>query len=406
MYKKFILTTLTMLMILSTSCNGDGSDIEEVSTMNSAETIENNIDTFDYSSLARLCSQENLSEDIKSVEWSSDMVFTNIESTKEYLTECILNCQEVIGIIVPYGCEIIEKDYYKNIGGIWHMSGTQMSISNGVQSATFIVFNPKYTTGKLVYNAYKLNDTSKLNDTQLQVYNMAKHYIENILDTSKTTLEQEKQIYDYICNITTYYNSSNVSNNDYVNYKSATGVFIDGLANCMGYSDAFYMLCSMAGMEVITTTENTMNHCWNVITLDDKKYLVDLTYADTIYEDLNIISYEYFNVPLEAVSQQYSISEGSVTSKITEKFDSNSYFLAKEFNLNYATKDNIYYKILSSIEKGEHNVEILCMGELSTYNELEFSKQLVDMSSNSLSIDTLYCSIHQFDGFSYVLIHL
>lgn len=403
MYKKFILIIITILIALNISCEGGNSNLVE--NITTTETTTNTIDTFDYSSLARLCPQENLSQDIKSVEWSSSMVFTDINSAEEYLTECILNCQEIIGIIIPNGYEVIKQDYYRNIGDVWRMRGTQTKISNGKEKATFIVFNPEYTTGKLVYNAYRTNDTSKLTDIQLKVYHMAKYFIENILDTSKSILEQEKQIYDYICNITTYYNSSDISSNEYVNYKSAIGVFIDGLANCMGYSDAFYMLCSMAGMEVITTIEDIMNHCWNIITLDNKKYLVDLTYADTIYQDLNIISYEYFNAPLEFVSQQYSLSKDSITLSITQHFDKNSYFLADEFNSNYVTKDSIYTKIVSSIERGERSIEILCIGELSTTDETQFSNQLLDIIPSSLNIDTLYCTINQFDNFNYILVY-
>ena len=73
-------------------------------------------------------------------------------------------------------------------------------------------------------------------------------------------------------------------------FDAAVGVLLDGIADCDGYSDAFYLLGNLAGFTVRLvhgTTNNPFegnpNHMWNEIAMDGEWYAVDVTWDD--YED-------------------------------------------------------------------------------------------------------------------------
>jgi hypothetical protein len=164
----------------------------------------------------------------------------------------------------------------------------------------------------------------------------------------------------------------------------------------------------MAGMQVQYVSEESMNHAWNIITLDGKQYLVDTTFADTSYDlDGNTSfeeypSYKFFNATWDFVSQKYTLSDDNPTRNITANADENSYFYAPEFNSHYATANDIYSKIADTINSGENPVEYLCTENLPTTNQKEFINNLrEELSSRGVSIG---CILQPFDGFGYVLI--
>lgn len=375
-----------------------------------AETITQS-DKSKYVSLLSLYSDDELSDDLKSVEWTDSMVFTNNEELEEYIDNCMSNCQETIGFIVPMDYQLPDYEQYKTFDkGIWSMQGSQNTLGYEDNKAYFVVYNLKYTTGNLVYHAYVTGDTSNLTPEQLEVYNVATNYINHTLDTSKSILAQEKQIFDYICTTVTYYKDENTSE-EYSRYRSSVGALLDGSANCMGYSDTFYLLCSMAGMQVSYVSEESMNHAWNIITLNDKQYLVDTTFADTSYDldNLNGIgqypSYKFFNATWDFVSQKYTLSENNPTRNITAYADENSYFYASEFNSHYANANDIYDKIAYTINStGENPVEYLCTEDLPTTNQKEFINNLRARLSSSSSSLSVGCILQPFNGFGYVLI--
>ena len=67
--------------------------------------------------------------------------------------------------------------------------------------------------------------------------------------------------------------------------KTAIGALIDGYAQCQGFTDAFYMLGRMCGLNVGriggTKDNGKILHAWNWITFSDgKSYCVDVTLDD------------------------------------------------------------------------------------------------------------------------------
>lgn len=424
--KKFISMVFCLsLLILNTSCGTNSEILETENTQTeSTQTVIDTIETtttsiistttaettikettefqgFDYSSLVDIYDQDSFSEEMKAIEWNSSLIFYDKQSATDYLLECTKNCQERIGIIIPQGVEAPDNNYYKSIGlNVTGISYNQATLSDDVNTADYIVYTPKYANGTIIYNAYLNNDTSKLNSQQLQVYNIATDYIQNTLDTSKSQLEQEKQIFDYICNSTEYYNDDNVPENEYANFKSCVGVLLDGRSNCMGYSDTFYMLCNMAGLEVKYISETDMVHAWNLITLDGKEYLVDTTYADTSLE--NQPNYLYFNASWDFVSQEYTINDNNPTKNINATCDENYYFFADVFGSLNSNATDIYDDIIDLALKNDNNsVEIICTEYLPSNDE--FLSNLRNKLPDELNKSISYIIV-PYNSFTYILI--
>ena len=153
-----------------------------------------------------------------------------------------------------------------------------------------------YKPGAHVAHAYLIGDTSMLNDEEKQLYAVGVQILGEALSRTNDELELEKYFHDEICRRVTYKNSG--PGNFTPNH--ATGALLYGEAECDGYADAFYMLCTMAGMDVgyiyglADASDEDSDHMWNLIELDNgQKYHVDVCWDD---DGSAGISYQYFNV--------------------------------------------------------------------------------------------------------------
>ena len=133
-------------------------------------------------------------------------------------------------------------------------------------------FNVIEYPGTRVANVY-LNGGNLTGDDWI-LYNEA---IEIVNEVNKFLSEKEKAkyIHDAICNRVKDYKNENDRN------KTAIGALIDGYAHCQGFTDAFYMLGRMAGLNVGRIggfINSGGKHMWNTITFNDgKTYCVDVT---------------------------------------------------------------------------------------------------------------------------------
>ena len=130
--------------------------------------------------------------------------------------------------------------------------------------------------GTRVANAYLNGDTSNLTMEEANLYNIA---VEIVVEANKRTSEVEKAryIHDEICRLAHY--PENPSN------KTAIGALMLGETNCIGYTDAFYMLGRMCGLNVRRIggyiNKDNGKHGWNIITFNDgRSYCVDVTNDD------------------------------------------------------------------------------------------------------------------------------
>ena len=62
--------------------------------------------------------------------------------------------------------------------------------------------------------------------------------------------------------------------------RNAYNALVEGSAVCQGYSRAMILLGNCAGIEVQAVISQTLNHEWNMVTIDGDNYFIDCTWDD------------------------------------------------------------------------------------------------------------------------------
>lgn len=107
--------------------------------------------------------------------------------------------------------------------------------------------------------------------------------------------EKEKVLHDLLAVQVTYASSTNAHN--------AYGALVEGVSVCEGYAEALQCLLQRVGMQSIQVygTSRGENHAWNMVRVDGKYYLTDLTWND---QDTNLL-YAYFNQNHEIFNEDH-----------------------------------------------------------------------------------------------------
>ena len=168
----------------------------------------------------------------------------------------------------------------------------QYSYTRERNGGTLRITGLELYAGRRIADAVRGGATGRLNSREQAALSAAMQIAGSV---SGTPLEQERQLHDWLCRHVTYTrNDGPYGEND-----NAIGALLNGQADCDGYADAFYLLCTLAGIPcrhvhgVATDTDGTRgNHMWNAVRLDGKWTMVDVTWDDRAEAP----SYLYFNV--------------------------------------------------------------------------------------------------------------
>lgn len=161
--------------------------------------------------------------------------------------------------------------------------------------------------GTRVTNAYLSRNQHQawmnLTNEEQKLYNLAVGIVDEANKRS-SEVEKSRYIHKVIIDSVKEYKVENERN------KTAIGALIDHKSHCQGYSDAFYMLSRMSGLNVgrIGGRINKDNglHAWNTITFrDGRTYFVDVTSDDKNNDDF------FFCVGKETM-QQYITCDWSI----------------------------------------------------------------------------------------------
>lgn len=340
-------------------------------TTGAAEIVQE--DKMKLSEVITHYSQDSLPEFIRQIEWTEDMVVNSDDELRAYIANNIDELQIKIPVILSDECGDLKETTIMEISSdtVVASHGQQAELSYNNLKCTYAVYELGYFTSAYILNAYKNDDTSRLSSDNLAVYNKAVNFIENELDKVSSDLEKEKQIHDYICSMVTYYTDENESNQylpeNIPRYRLALGAMLDGSANCMGYTDTFYMLCNMAGIETgKVSSDESMNHTWNVVTLNNKKYVTDVTWDDdamAMSDGTMLNEYIYFNAGLDVINQEYRYDANNELMKsVVQISDENYFYGINSSNFGYitGTYDEFYNKSKELIESGQTTFYIAC----------------------------------------------
>ena len=188
-------------------------------------------------------------------------------------------------------------------------------------SHRFHYSNITYYPGYRVLNKERMNDFSDMSETDWALYNTAREIVARAQAETGDTIALEKYLHDEIARRTAYY----TNNNDGLERKdTAVGALLDGVADCDGYADAFYLLGNLAGFTVRLvhgTTNNPFegnpNHMWNEIAMDGEWYAVDVTWDDYEDESLPFSPYcIYFNVGADRLGRTHFWDDASLLDPI------------------------------------------------------------------------------------------
>ena len=151
-----------------------------------------------------------------------------------------------------------------------------------------------YPGWKIVHTVFNGYPESMLSQRELETLSVARETA--ALVEGKTDLEKERILHDALCDHVSYTIDETTNEDD-----TAVGAILNGEANCDGYSDAFYLLCRLAGLDAgymgydtySREEGNDMNHIWNMVRIDDAWMMVDVTWDDC---DGNETVYAYYNI--------------------------------------------------------------------------------------------------------------
>lgn len=175
----------------------------------------------------------------------------------------------------------------------------------------FVMSNPQYyfvASGMLYAEDFssiglQVYDSLVLGTKRAEVTELFKAKIDlAIAHINQGTSPEEKLLlaHDYIVE-NVEYNDEILEGDNYIDYdeeqaaysQSAYSALCLGLTVCAGYSEAMQLLCNSIGIDALCVT--SYNHQWNKVRMNDSWYNVDVTWADSEYDDgTKVTWYEYY----------------------------------------------------------------------------------------------------------------
>lgn len=121
-----------------------------------------------------------------------------------------------------------------------------------------------------------LNNFGELSKEDYMIQQKAEEILLSTIKTGMSDYQKIYEIYHWIQNNTDYdYEALETAKTRYDYSQNAREALFDGKAVCAGYSDAFYYLSNLAGVDCTFVHGN--KHAWNAVQLYGKWYFVDVT---------------------------------------------------------------------------------------------------------------------------------
>lgn len=221
--------------------------------------------------------------------------------------------------------------------------------------------------------------------------------VSNLLSKLKkgmSEFERELYFHDYLVKNCKYLDDKTDDKDSYTLY----GCLVNQSAVCMGYTSAFQLLLSYAGVNSITVNgANTASgHIWNAVKIEGDWYYTDVTWDDT--EDF--FMYDNFNITTKQLKK---------THKIVPKID--SYNDNQLFESNGLIKSvNLIIPKCTAVKYNYYRYKGYVLDNLYTNNMAEYlSKQAkskkpylyICVNTNKLDYNTVYNSLFAEDTFGF-----
>ena len=272
------------------------------------------------------------------VDWDSAPHFSNKRDFVQYIIECNKNLQSEIAVV--FDDMNVDRNELFRIAPIWAGNITVVNY-DGKDSYVTGIFT--HTPGERVAYAYLNDDTSFLNDEEIQLYNEAVKILKEA-KAQPSLLRTELFLHDLLAKRITYYAEPTVA--FLAPYSAASGAILNRQANCQGYSDAFIMLARMCGIDAnrIDGQASGGEHTWSVVHLDGKSYFVDVTFDDASLHmnDRDFTNHIYFNAPKAVASGSHSWDWAVEPPDLQENPDENYYYTTSQYDRTHGKYFGMY----------------------------------------------------------------
>lgn len=81
------------------------------------------------------------------------------------------------------------------------------------------------------------------------------------------------------------------------------GALVSGRATCQGYAYAYMYLLDEVGIESYICSSKAMNHDWNIVIINGKKYHVDVTFDDPVEDITGRVYHKHFMLSTQALKK-------------------------------------------------------------------------------------------------------
>lgn len=158
------------------------------------------------------------------------------------------------------------------------------------------------------------------NDLNQQVQKKAKEIVAEAA-MYDTDYDKLRYINNYIVDHCEYFSPAVKSPASFPIAFTSYGCLIEGQAVCEGYANSVQLLCEMMGIPCIKVPGSAYggDHIWNAVYLDDKWWMLDVTFNDPIGQQDNRDRWSYFLLDIDSFNQ-----------KGTHIYDQDAYELSKE----------------------------------------------------------------------------
>jgi len=157
--------------------------------------------------------------------------------------------------------------------------------------------------------AWETGDRSSLTADEDKTLDIALVIANECRSLGKNSLEIECNVYDAVCYYVNYSTLDPLPafcTEEYIRVNSCVGALLDGETTCLGYSEVFYLLGRLAGLDVemqygFPGGGSSGKHAWNTVRVGDKVYTVDTCWGDG-YGDIfepTTPDYRYFNTGVD-----------------------------------------------------------------------------------------------------------
>ena len=176
-----------------------------------------------------------------------------------------------------------------------------------------------YYPGFKAAQAWTLNRMDLLNEQEKDLLALAEEMVSKARSEAQSSYEMLLRLHDLLIERAEYVRGDSA----WTDVDTAVGALMNGQADCDGYADAFYLLCTLAGFPVRLQHGKTIDfdgtelwHKWNAVYMNGQWHHVDVTWDDVNFPQApEATSYPYFLVGGSMMNSHSWIREASLCSQ-------------------------------------------------------------------------------------------